>query len=40
MLCVSAFVGDLSYKLRHSQHDDGAIENEACNLERRPRPTS
>ena len=32
--------GGFLYKLKHSQHDDDAIEIERCNLERHPRPTS
>ena len=31
--------GGFLYKLKHSQHDDDAIEIERCNLERHPRPT-
>ena len=32
--------GDLSYKFKHSQHDDDAIEIERCNLEGHLRPTT
>ena len=32
--------GNLSYKFKHSQHDDDAIEIERCNLEGHLRPTT